>query len=310
MTRKSKDDPRPELIHEMVLAGLTLQEIGRSFGITRERARQLYKKSIGAPVTVSLIEQLSSAGLTHQEIAERINATEHGIDRLLVSSNRQEILDKIIANDQEKLTKFSHEVNTWVESHLGITIQEVAAAFQSSTDQVFNALTHYSRMLMLQLGDNEDEFSLLIGEESHHKSVNITFSRESIIKSIQAASKIENPLTSSTYARLIETKSIIGPSVPRILQIFGTWRRACEISEVNSVDPFRKNYEKNWTEDDVLEWVIKFIRTTGRASYGEYEQWAQSIGGAPSGSTVRNYMGNDWISVRREALRRCRLLWT
>jgi hypothetical protein len=310
MARKSRDDHRPELIHQMVLAGITLQEIGISFGITRERARQLYKKSIEAAATVSSIEQLSFAGLTHQEIAGRIQATERGIDRLLISSNRQDILDRIILNDQELLTKFSHEVNTWVESHQGITVQEVVAAFQTSAEQVLGALTHYSRMLMLQLGENEDEFFLLTGEESHHKSANITFSRESIIKSIQAASKIENPLTSSTYARLIDTKSIVGPSVPRILQIFGTWRRACEISEVDSVDPFRKTYEKNWTENDVLEWVIKFIRGTGRASYGEYEQWAQSNSGAPSGSTVRNYMGNDWISVRREALRRCRLLWT
>jgi hypothetical protein len=310
MARKSKDDSRPESIHEMVLAGLTLQEIGNSFGITRERARQLYKKSIGAAVTVSLVEQLSFGGLTHQEIAEQIQATERGIDRLLVSSNRQDILDRICLNDQEKQTEFSDELNRWVESHLGITVQEVAAAFATSTEQVLGSLSHYSKMLMLQQEENEDEFFLLTGEESHHKSANITFSRESIIKSIQAASKIENPLTSSTYAKLIDAKSIIGPSVPRILQIFGTWRRACEISEVYSVDPFRKTYEKNWTDNDVLEWVIKFIRATGRASYSEYEQWAQINSGAPSGSTVRNYMGNDWISVRREALRRCRLLWT
>lgn len=308
MPPRRTTDKRPDEIHDLVLQGMTFEEIGRNLGITRERVRQLHKKSLNFLSTLEKIEELVRAGSTTSKLSQQLDATPRGLNRVIISSKRQFLLDSLAQNDQKAENELSFQLANWVRTHLGITINELAAAFEISTEEVLRLLSAESKMLVLQ-EDPFGEFVLLLGEERKSSGNSITYSRESILRSLQKAAEYENPLSSTTYSNLISNNHLVGPSVPRILQIFGTWRRACQIAGVQSLAPVRQNYEKNWTDEDMIEWVIRFIRSTFLASYHEYEKWAKGIDGAPSGSTLRNYMGNDWISVRREVLRRCRNLW-
>jgi hypothetical protein len=301
-------DKRPNEIHDLVLQGVTLEEIGRYFGLTRERVRQLHKKSDRLQSTISKIEGFVSCGVTTSKLIEELGVTSRGLNRVLISCKRNDLLDNLALTDQAAEDELLLQLPNWVRTHLGITINELASAFEISCEKAQNTLSADSKMLMLQ-EDPFGEFVLLIGEDRKFSANSVTYTRESILVSLQNAAKHESPLSSTTYSYLILNNHLTGPSVPRILQIFGTWGRACQIAGVQSLLPIRQKYEKNWTEEDIIEWAIRFIRSTFMASYHEYEKWAKNVEGAPSASTIRNYMGSDWRSVRREALRRCRSFW-
>jgi DNA-binding CsgD family transcriptional regulator len=308
MARNQSPDSRPDQIHKLILAGNTLEEIGGTLNLTRERVRQLHKKSALLAQTVTRVENLISEGLSSNEIAGLLSSSSRGIERALISLKRHDLVQQLSDIDSKNKEKLAKQLELWIRSHLGITPLELSAAFEMTLDNLYLLLDPSMKMLMLQT-DEDGEFVLLHGEERHISTTSVIFTKESTLRGIAKASEHESPLSSTTYSKLVSNGTIFGPSVPRILQIFGSWRRACELAGVEALQPARKNYEKNWTEDDMIEWAIKFIRATGLASFHEYEPWARRTEGAPSGSTLRNYTGNDWISVRREALRRCRHSW-
>jgi hypothetical protein len=92
----------------------------------------------------------------------------------------------------------------------------------------------------------------------------------------------------------------------RIIQRFGTWREACARAQVPVRDRDR-DYERRWSEDQLLDWVTAFVEEVGatRATFARFEGWLRDrrSEGAPSGQTVRNYLGK-WGDILRTVAER------
>lgn len=91
-----------------------------------------------------------------------------------------------------------------------------------------------------------------------------------------------------------------GVSSVRLIQMFGTWTNACEQAGVRGIRAVRSNYTQNWTREDCLRWVLKYLGSTDKPSFARYDQWSRVEGGAPSGGTVRLRCGK-WIETVRDA---------
>jgi hypothetical protein len=97
----------------------------------------------------------------------------------------------------------------------------------------------------------------------------------------------------------------------RIIQRFGTWMNACEAAGVIARPPAgRREYFKDWTEGEILDWVLKYLDHAGDdASYHSYERWALNLRvkgqHAPSGTSVRNHApSRKWVEIRNAAIER------
>jgi len=177
-------DKRPNEIHDLVLQGVTLEEIGRYFGLTRERVRQLHKKSDRLQSTISKIEGFVSCGVTTSKLIEELGVTSRGLNRVLISCKRNDLLDNLALTDQAAEDELLLQLPNWVRTHLGITINELASAFEISCEKAQNTLSADSKMLMLQ-EDPFGEFVLLIGEDRKFSANSVTYTRESILVSLQ-----------------------------------------------------------------------------------------------------------------------------
>jgi len=89
-------------------------------------------------------------------------------------------------------------------------------------------------------------------------------------------------------------------SSQRIIQVFGTWRAACDAAEVVPVDPIRSEYKQRWDREDCLRWVVRYADSVEKATYLGLEAWLKSQEGAPSAGTVRLRCGS-WNRTLRDA---------
>jgi hypothetical protein len=121
------------------------------------------------------------------------------------------------------------------------------------------------------------------------------------------------PLSHQSYTTLLREGRVKGPSVARIVQLFGSWTTACNEVGVTSGEPLRSNYERTWTEDDLLNYVERFLRDTAfRGASHQFDQWRATVNHSekvPSLGTVRNIVGGTWNDIRSQALRRMRAKW-
>ncbi len=104
-----------------------------------------------------------------------------------------------------------------------------------------------------------------------------------------------------TIRHLEEQDGIRRPSASLLtIRRYGSWTEACQSVGIrpgrSPVSPVPRKYER----DDVLEWVVRYIRETGDTTIAGYSQWAAANGG-PCAATVRNRYGR-WSDVRRDAL--------
>ena len=86
----------------------------------------------------------------------------------------------------------------------------------------------------------------------------------------------------------------------RIIQVFGTWRAACERAGVVPQAAARSDYTQRWSSEDCLRWVGDYLGTTDKPSFARFDQWARTQDGAPSAGTVRLRCGK-WIETVRAA---------
>lgn len=93
------------------------------------------------------------------------------------------------------------------------------------------------------------------------------------------------------------------PGSIRITQRFGVWSTACNAAGIPSNRPVRNDYQRQWTEDELVEWVRKYIGDAGAgATYRGFAEWLSGRAGegAPSAQTVRNRLGT-WSEILRLA---------
>ena len=81
------------------------------------------------------------------------------------------------------------------------------------------------------------------------------WSDEQILEALRQASNYQFPLSGPKYDSLVALGEIDGPTSIRVLQIFGTWSRACGLAGVASLSPLRSDYDRSWSNQELLDFV-------------------------------------------------------
>jgi hypothetical protein len=95
----------------------------------------------------------------------------------------------------------------------------------------------------------------------------------------------------------------------RIIQVFGTWKTACEKANVPSVDAIRNSYDRRWTDEQLVEQIAEFILTTESHSHEKFDEWSRPKNSAASIGTIRKQLGS-WSDSYELALFHLRKKWT
>ncbi len=250
--------------------GLTLNEIGDEFGLSRERARQVLNK-FGASTSV-IKKQLG--------VLESVNQV-----------------------------RLSQAIGSWISKHPGCRLSEVSVALLISESVVLSWCPQ--NMLGLILWDRKKRAAEEYG----------TFSRAQILDSLRHAFELRNPLmsmysvsetlplTGPFYDKLRSEGVVHGPSVARILQIFGTWKAACEEAGVPCVEAVRDSYELRWTNDELIAQLAEFITSSNSRSARSFDAWCRLDDSRASFGTIRNQIG-EWSKSYELALLLLRQQWT
>ncbi len=205
----------------------------------------------------------------------------------------------------EKRSELTRVITTYLESHPGATLAEISAALDVSLQEATSASRPVDWLI---LGDDE-----LVAPTDRAESPAIIATRERAKAALQAASLLVSPLSHQNYTGLVRDGRVKGPSVARIVQLFGSWTSACAQVGVASGEPLRKNYERTWSSDELLVYVERFLRDhTYRGASHQFDVWRATVNGTekvPSLGTVRNIVGGTWNDIRTTTLRRMRAGW-
>lgn len=201
------------------------------------------------------------------------------------------------------------ELTARIARHLqerpGSTIEEVADAIGAPLPDVTLAARPVDWLLL-----NQDE---LTEPTTRVESDAIIATRERARAALQAAHLLATPLSHQAYTTLVRQGRVKGPSVARIVQLFGSWTAACHEVGVTSGEPLRSNYERTWTSQDLLTYVDRFLREPQyRGASHQFDIWRSTVNGkekVPSLGTVRNILGGSWNDIRRMTLRHMRAQW-
>ena len=205
----------------------------------------------------------------------------------------------------ERRSEMTMQISRYLQDKPGVTLEEIANALNAPLTDVTAAARPVDWLI---LGIDE-----LVQPTERIESEAIIASRERARAALLAASLMAKPLSHQSYTALIREGRVKGPSVARIVQLFGSWTTACNEVGVTSGEPLRSNYERTWTEDDLLNYVERFLRdTTFRGASHQFDQWRATVNHSekvPSLGTVRNIVGGTWNDIRTQALRRMRAKW-
>jgi hypothetical protein len=205
----------------------------------------------------------------------------------------------------ERRSEMTMQISRYLQDKPGVTLEEIAEALNAPLTDVTAAARPVDWLI---LGANE-----LVQPTVRIESDAIVASRVRARAALLAASLMAKPLSHQSYTALIREGRVKGPSVARIVQLFGSWTTACNEVGVTSGEPLRSNYERTWTEDDLLNYVERFLRdTTFRGASHQFDQWRATVNHSekvPSLGTVRNIVGGTWNDIRTQALRRMRAKW-
>lgn len=202
---------------------------------------------------------------------------------------------------QYQPTALKKEVEELVWQFPGISYGELALLTGSSEVEVRSAA---KRVRYLIIDDSESD-------DADEPSVNDR--NVELLGVIRTAGTMEFPLSSDGYDDLLRRGFIKGVTSVRIGQIFGSWRRACEIAGVEAPKAARSNYESRWTDHELAEAVARFLTVSEyRGAHHRYDEWRTHTGNdddTPSSGTLRNRLGPGWKAVRRRGLDILRERW-
>ena len=250
-------------------SGLTLKEIGIEFQITGEAARRALQKNLG--VSVHSLRQNQSA------------------------------------KKETRKGKAKESIEAWINSHPGCYVSEIAAAF-SITEVAVRELRpkNFTRLV-------------LDGRKKRCLTNLSKFSQEQTFTALKLAYALKNssvyresephPLTGPFYEQVRQSGEINGPSRARIIQVFGTWKDACQQAGVPSVDAVRDSYVCRWTDEQLVKQISDFILTTESHSNEKFDEWSRLKDTYASLGTIRKQLGS-WSDSYELALLLLRAKWT
>lgn len=285
---------------------IVLSKVNRIINNHLKNSLELEKKQ-ARDARLSEIIQLARSGQTLKQIGEKFNLSGERIRRLITDSGIS--VRELRRVDNSHLDKIASNVSSWILLHPGCTVNEILLEFELD-QETFSSLKTQPKAL-----------ALVIQDEVKTKTNTFTkFTREEMLAALRTAYEIRNPmmgmysvsqmqpLTGPYYEKLRKSGRISGPSLMRVLQVFGTWRKACSLADVVSVAPVRNEYELKWTRDELVSLLAEFLLQSASHSVDAFDQWCRLDESRPSSGTVRNQVG-PWSSSKREALLILRERW-
>lgn len=220
-----------------------------------------------------------------------------------VSTKRTRVRTK--PTKAEVQSEITRRIAEYLASRPGSTLSEIAEALNMALPEVTAASKPVD---WLVLGDDE-----LTEPTERVESEAISATRDRARAALQAANLMVAPLSHHAYTTLLRNGRVKGPSVARIVQLFGSWTAACSEVGVVSGEALRSNYERRWTEEDLYGYVERFLlQPSYRGASHQFDAWRSSVNSGekvPSLGTVRNIIGGTWNDIRTATLRRMRDRW-
>ena len=181
----------------------------------------------------------------------------------------------------------------------GVTLTVLAERVGMDEESVGSALLLEHKRYLVQ--ENYEK-----GDVDKQRSQSI-WPPERIKTVLQTAATYHFPLTSLNYSNLVSVGEIDGPTVATIHKRFGSWVNACKEAGVECGTSHIENYQSLWTDDDLIEWVLKFLLTdASRWTLDGMDNWLASFSDAPSIPTLRNRLGG-WEAMKTLAWERYNL---
>jgi len=233
---------------------------------------------------------LRGAGMTLQEVGDRCGVTRERARQLLEDFAHLIKVDKASRQGAEK-AELVERARLVFQSTPGISRDDLVREVGASWTQIRQSIP--KRWLkFISFDDFDSRFQ---------------WSKDQILESLRRGAQIESPLSRKTFDILVKEGVIDCCTTVRIGQIFGKWSTACELAGVESVASWISEYERNWTEEDCLDWLCRFLVTQDpRRSIDAYAQWIVSQpGNPPSSGTIRGMIG-PWSDSINEALPKLR----
>jgi hypothetical protein len=253
------------------LDGLTLDEIGKNNGVTRERIRQVIEK------------QLAKAEIFSELID--FNLREKFENRLRDNKNAPKIID------QQKRAKLELDARKIIDQYPGISWSELSEELNVEEEILRKTLHKHTKKFIFN--------------ESRTSGNKLEFSNEEILEALRLAEAFESPINRNLYDDLVVRGLIKGPGSQTVMHRFGTWNKACKLANVEFNESVRESYESLWTTDEILNYLVEFLmsRTYG-VGIESYDQWRiETLSNAPSGAHLRNIF-NSWAEAKNEALKK------
>lgn len=92
------------------------------------------------------------------------------------------------------------------------------------------------------------------------------------------------------------------PSSTTFIRRWGLWGKACEQAGIVAAAPRRSSYEQEYSNDDILDCISRFIEETGKTAFHPYAAWAREHGCASGPLVVVRH--GSWSEARRRAIER------
>jgi hypothetical protein len=253
------------------LDGLTLDAIGKEYGVTRERIRQIIKKIIHKAETFPEVSILNLENLLEQRLNSLKNAP-----KLSELTNRSEIDFKA-----------RHIINT----RPGIKIDELSELLMTESKYLYSVLNKNTKKFIYTY------------EKVNSNSSN--FTDDEILEALRLAEAFESPVNRNLYDDLVIRGLIKGPGSQTVMKRFSTWSKACQLADINYNESVRDSYETLWTKDEMLDYVIEFLKNRSfGVGINSYDEWRiETLSNAPSGAHLRNNF-DTWINAKNTALKK------
>lgn len=234
--------------------------------------------------------ELRERGLTLQEIAAEVGLTRERVRQVLKTVGGPTAAD--VRQVQEARRNAAHQrlakrIREDLASHPGSSQEEIAARLGIDKADVRSHVPDGMRGLIVNPSG----------------SVEQVWSDDAVFEAIRHAATYTFPLTAKAYSRLVRSGEVRGPSLARVWQRFDSWTAACRAAGVEAGTPPRDNYQSKWTDEDIRDFVRRFLSDPEfRGTIAEYDPWRRARGiDAPSSGVLRHRLGR-WTSIKREVL--------
>jgi hypothetical protein len=253
------------------LDGLTLDAIGKEYGVTRERIRQIIKRLINKAETFPDVSILNLEKL----LEERLNSLKNA-PKLSELNNRSEI---------------DLKARLIINTRPGIKMDDLSALLMTESKYLYSVLNK-----------NTKKF-IYTDEKVNSNSSN--FTDDEILEALRLAEAFESPVNRNLYDDLVGRGLIKGPGSQTVMKRFSTWNKACQLADVNYNESVRDSYETLWTKDEMLDYVIEFLKNRSfGVGINSYDEWRiETLSNAPSGAHLRHNF-DTWINSKNSALQK------